>query len=178
MKAFIAMALLLAGALVARAYEPAYLATERQMFALEVGCNMYVLNLGHYPSAAEGLSALTNRPANMPTNKWAGPFIQETYQDTWGHDFIYVYPGIHNTNGFDLYSLGRDGISKSGGSDADDINNWDASKRWREYYLSNVTRSHQLTGLMQLGAILIIFAFCVYGSLRIMSRLPDGDKTT
>jgi hypothetical protein len=31
---------------------------------------------------------------------------------------------------------------------------------------------------MQLGAILIIFAFCVYGSLRIMSRLPDGDKTT
>jgi hypothetical protein len=31
---------------------------------------------------------------------------------------------------FDLYSLGNDGISETGGNDKDDINNWDPEKTW------------------------------------------------
>ena len=45
--------------------------------------------------------------------------------DPWGNEYFYRGPGIHHTNGFDIYSCGADGLSKSGGCDPDDINNWD-----------------------------------------------------
>lgn len=38
----------------------------------------------------------------------------------WGNEYIYVCPGIHNTDGFDLSSAGRDGQPGT----ADDITNW------------------------------------------------------
>ena len=37
-----------------------------------------------------------------------------------GHEYVYRCPGIHDTNGYDLYSLGPDGVGKTG----DDIGNW------------------------------------------------------
>lgn len=50
--------------------------------------------------------------------------------DPWGNKYIYRYPAQFNTNSFDLYSLGQDGISESGGNDEDDINNWDPDHPW------------------------------------------------
>ncbi|HWL92518.1 MAG TPA: type II secretion system protein GspG [Phycisphaerae bacterium] len=41
--------------------------------------------------------------------------------DPWNQEYRYTAPGIRNTNGFDLWSIGPDGI---GGSD-DDIVNWE-----------------------------------------------------
>ena len=42
----------------------------------------------------------------------------------WGNDYVYKYPGDRNTNSFDIYSPGPDGI----GNNADDIGNWSAGK--------------------------------------------------
>ncbi len=47
--------------------------------------------------------------------------------DSWNNAFVYQCPGAHNTNAFDIYSLGPDGVSKTGGGDPDDINNWSRS---------------------------------------------------
>lgn len=41
--------------------------------------------------------------------------------DPWGKPYQYVYPGVNNTTGYDLYSFGPDGAE--GGDD--DITNWD-----------------------------------------------------
>src|ERR1019366_1384158 len=38
-------------------------------------------------------------------------------RDPWGNAYVYRFPGSHNPDSFDLYSLGEDGISKTCGSD-------------------------------------------------------------
>ena len=78
---------------------------------------------GRYPTAEEGLAALITRPTGIPEGRWQRAYLDphEIPQDPWGHSYAYRCPGIHNTNRYDLYSLGPDGVSKSGGEDADDI---------------------------------------------------------
>jgi general secretion pathway protein G len=82
---------------------------------------------GRYPCMAEGWAALMQCPTNIPAGRWHGPYLDKIPVDPWGNDFVYVCPGLHHPNGFDLYSCGMDGISKSKGGDPDDINNWDTN---------------------------------------------------
>jgi len=84
---------------------------------------------GRFPTTEEGLSALCIRPAAISEAKWRGPYLDAPVPlDPWGHAYAYRCPGAHNTNGFDLFSSGPDGISKSGGDDADDIASWPKRK--------------------------------------------------
>ena len=85
----------------------------------------FAVDCGRYPTTSEGLAALMNCPTNLSSGRWRGPYLDKMLIDSWGDEYVYRWPGIHNTNGFDLYSCGYDGISKSGGDDLDDINNWD-----------------------------------------------------
>jgi len=79
-----------------------------------------------YPSTVEGLEALVVCPTNISAAKWKESYLKrEIPLDPWGHPYIYLCPGLRNTNSFDIYSCGSDGISKTGGADRDDINNWD-----------------------------------------------------
>jgi len=84
------------------------------------------VDCGRFPSSNEGLSALITRPTALSDNRWRGPYLQASAipRDPWGHEYVYCCPGKHNTNTFDLYSLGTDGVSKTGGADADDIASW------------------------------------------------------
>lgn len=83
---------------------------------------------GRYPTSDEGLDSLVNRPKDMSEALWHGPFIwmggSVIHKDPWGNDYVYRYPGIHNTNRFDLYSLGPNGKMKSEAGDNDAIGNW------------------------------------------------------
>ena len=72
---------------------------------------------GHYPTGTNGLLELVQRPPD--TTNWHGPYLEFIPKDPWGHDYIYECPGKHNTNFFDLISLGPDGRL---GTD-DDIHN-------------------------------------------------------
>jgi general secretion pathway protein G len=87
----------------------------------------FAIDCGRYPTTSEGFNALITCPPNISSARWHGPYFDPPVipQDVWKHDYVYRYPGIHNTNSFDIYSCGFDGISKSGGEDLDDINNWD-----------------------------------------------------
>ena len=42
--------------------------------------------------------------------------------DPWGNPYVYVCPGTHNTDGYDLHSFGPDGQDGT----EDDIDNWTA----------------------------------------------------
>lgn len=76
-------------------------------------------DVGRYPTTDEGLAALIAAPAGTE-EKWKGPYIPPaTPLDPWRREYRYQFPGLKNPNGFDLWSLGRDGIKSD-----DDIGNW------------------------------------------------------
>ena len=128
MKRFLLLLLLLIPSVAAARSEQARLTAARADLAgIETAFDAFAADCGRYPTTVEGFSALLNSPTNLPVSRWRGPYLEHKPTDPWGDDFVYRYPGIHNTNSFDLYSCGANGISKSGGNDLDDINNWDAN---------------------------------------------------
>jgi general secretion pathway protein G len=88
-----------------------------QIRQLSDALDLYKLSFRNYPSTAEGLNALV-----APKNN-EKPFLPSVPKDPWGNDYVYVYPGTHNTGSFDLMSYGADGVQGGG----DDVGNWDQS---------------------------------------------------
>ena len=82
-----------------------------QIDAFDKALDQYRLDTGHYPSTAQGMGALMNKPANEP--KWDGPYLKKSLPpDPWGNAYQYRQPGEHGE--YDLYSHGKDG--QPGGS--------------------------------------------------------------
>ncbi len=83
----------------------------------------YRLHMGSYPSTEEGLAALKTAPAGK-ADRWRGPYLDESVKipilDPWGEPYQYRYPGVHNKDGYDLWSKGP---HKTDGAD-DNIGNW------------------------------------------------------
>lgn len=91
-------------------------AARAQIDALQKALDQYRLDVGHYPSSAQGLTALNARPADEP--RWAGPYLAKAVPvDPWGRPYVYRAPGEHGE--YDLLSFGRDGRSGGQGEDAD-----------------------------------------------------------
>lgn len=91
-----------------------------QIDALEKSLDQYRLDVGHYPSTEQGLSALNERPAGEA--KWSGPYLKKTVPlDPWSHPYIYKFPGEHGE--FDLYSYAKDG-QPGGSGEAEYIVSW------------------------------------------------------
>ncbi len=94
--------------------------TRSQIDALEKALDQYRLDVGHYPTSEQGLSALINQPANE--RRWQGPYLRKAVPpDPWGNRYQYLQPGQHGE--FDLFSLGKDG-RPGGEGEAADIGNW------------------------------------------------------
>ncbi len=89
---------------------------------LSTALDLYEIDNGHYPTTEQGLKALNQKPTTAPEPpNWSGPYLKRKKipLDPWGHEYQYVCPGIHNTEEYDLFSLGPDGVESS-----DDIFNW------------------------------------------------------
>ncbi len=89
---------------------------------LATALDLYELDNGRYPTTEQGLKALVTEPTTTPTPvNWNGPYLKKRRipKDPWGNEYVYVYPGVHNLRGYDLSSLGPDGIVSG-----DDITNW------------------------------------------------------
>ncbi len=80
----------------------------------------YRLDVGRFPTPAEGLNALAQAPAeDRARAKWRGPYLdQEIPVDPWGNPYVYSVPGASGQP-FALYSLGADGKRGGEGTDAD-----------------------------------------------------------
>lgn len=83
----------------------------------------YRIDMGGYPSTAEGLQALLTAPQGKADN-WKGPYIEakggKLPVDPWQESYVYRFPGVKNKDGYDLFSKGPD---KTEGT-PDDIGNW------------------------------------------------------
>lgn len=83
--------------------------------------DMYRLDVGSYPSEADGLDSLVNPPSGL--ERWNGPYLRnpEALTDPWGRPYQYRLPGEHGE--YDLFSLGSDG-SEGGEGEAADVTSW------------------------------------------------------
>ena len=84
--------------------------------------DLYELDIGSYPTTGQGMNALLEKPSASPVpENWNGPYLKKKKipVDPWGREYVYASPGSHNTDDFDLSSLGKDGVES-----ADDITNW------------------------------------------------------
>ncbi len=106
-----------------------YRGVTTQVAAFETGLDLFRRDCGRYPSTAENLAALVTRPTDIPEARWHGPYFERIPLDLWGRAYAYRCPGVHDTNRFDLYSCGPDGLSKTGGDDPDDVSIWKLRRR-------------------------------------------------
>ena len=89
---------------------------ETQIKMLRGALQTYRLDIGAYPSTAEGLEALMSPPAEI-AEYWHGPYLEDELPlDPWREPYKYEQPA-ETLQGFALYSLGAD--SESGGEDID-----------------------------------------------------------
>ncbi|MEI6861092.1 MAG: type II secretion system protein GspG [Verrucomicrobiota bacterium] len=91
--------------------------------AMKLPFATYKLDIGSYPTTMEGLQAFITAPTGKE-DKWRGPYIDISYKgmlrDPWSEPYLYLLPGTHNPDGYDLFSKGPDKIAGT----ADDIGNW------------------------------------------------------
>lgn len=85
---------------------------------ISVAIKMYRLHNDRFPKTDEGLDALMTQPASA--RNWKGPYLERRPLDPWKREYQYRYPGTHNPQGFDLWSLGPDEATGE-----DDVTNWD-----------------------------------------------------
>jgi general secretion pathway protein G len=102
---------------------------------------------GRLPSESEGLAALvTGEPKyldKVPNDPWSRP---------------YVYRTVEAKPGFEIYSLGQDGVDESGRGD--DIVAWDKTYRCADYSVGCLVTARQLPllamELLMLGSLIVI----------------------
>jgi general secretion pathway protein G len=102
---------------------------------------------GRLPSESEGLSALvTGEPKyldRVPNDPWLRP---------------YVYRTVDAKPGFEIHSLGQNGVDESGGGD--DIVSWDKTYRCADYSVGCLVTVKQLPliamVLLMLGSLIVI----------------------
>ncbi len=80
----------------------------------------YRLDVGRFPTQAEGLLVLGRAPTEEALRaRWRGPYLdQDVPLDPWGNAYVYSLPGA-NGQPFALYSMGADGKRGGEGVDAD-----------------------------------------------------------
>lgn len=92
-----------------------------QIEDLGAALDLFVLDVGRYPSSEEGLHALVEPPSG--TSRWHGPYLKKKQlpRDPWGNPYHYRVPGEHGA--YDLFSLGADNLE--GGEDENqDVVSW------------------------------------------------------
>ncbi|MBF0486509.1 MAG: type II secretion system major pseudopilin GspG [Candidatus Omnitrophica bacterium] len=93
---------------------------------LSTALDLFQMDIGHYPTTAQGLQSLVTAPTDGDADKWKGPYLKKKHKipkDPWNHEYVYKAPGEHNKESYDLSSLGADGTVS-----ADDVANWDTGK--------------------------------------------------
>lgn len=88
-------------------------AARLKMESVAAALEMYSADLARYPTGGEGLTALSDPPADTPD--WAGPYLSDRalLKDPWGNEIVYAAPSSPGEK-FILTSRGSDG--KPGGS--------------------------------------------------------------
>jgi general secretion pathway protein G len=91
-----------------------------QLDAFKTALNLFEVENGHYPKGKNGLMDLMVKPRDATTDWHKYLDTDKLPLDPWQHEYVYVFPGRHNPDSYDLSSAGPDGQL----GNEDDINNW------------------------------------------------------
>lgn len=91
-----------------------------QIESLVTALDAYRLDNGRYPTTAQGLGALWQKPTVEPPMNWTAPYLRKAApNDPWGRPYVYLAPGLVNPSTYDLLSYGADGTPGGEGENAD-----------------------------------------------------------
>jgi general secretion pathway protein G len=88
----------------------------REIARFAAALETFSLDLGRFPTTAEGLQALLEPPASNAEG-WKGPYLRQVPKDPWGSDYRYKHPAQGSQRDYDVYSVGPDRVEGT----ADDI---------------------------------------------------------
>ncbi|MEM0896798.1 MAG: type II secretion system major pseudopilin GspG [Verrucomicrobiota bacterium] len=97
-----------------------YEAALRKILSIETALANYELDNRRLPTESQGLKALVERPSAAPVPKRWQVYVEPLPEDPWGRNYVYRIPAEKSRKGYDLFSLGEDGVE----STDDDIGNW------------------------------------------------------
>jgi general secretion pathway protein G len=135
-------------------------------------CKAFKDEHGVFPAEETWFDELTGTHKAVINKRRIGWANLATTNDPWGNPYIYKCPGKHNTHSIDFYSRGRDGLSKTGGDDPDDISNWYAPNR-RNFY----TQGPLVTPLRILMSAFILLTLFAYALMRKLKFAGSEDRT-
>lgn len=100
------------------------IAAKSDIATLLQALKLYRLDNQRYPTAEQGLAALTVRPEQppLPPNWKPNGYLDKLRADPWGRPYQYLNPGLRGE--IDVWSFGADGQPGGTGPDAD-IGSWD-----------------------------------------------------
>lgn len=118
------MAALVLPNIIGRADEGRTTAAKADVATIMSALKLYRLDNARYPTAAQGLSALSVKPsiAPIPNNYKTGGYLEKLPQDPWGNEYQYQNPGKYGE--IDVYSLGPDGSTSAGINSPKVIGSW------------------------------------------------------
>ena len=104
--------------------EARVIAAKNDVAAILQALKLYRLDNGRYPTSEQGLSALVNRPTQvpLPPNWKPNGYLERLPKDPWGNPYQYLSPGLRGE--IDVFSFGADGAPGGSGVDAD-VGSWD-----------------------------------------------------
>lgn len=119
------LASFVAPAVMSRIGDARQVAARSQLEMIATALETYRLDVGRYPTTAQGLEALWKKPTLPPVpDNWRGPYLTKPVPaDPWGNPYQYRFPGEKNPGGYDLASLGADGRA-GGEAENADLHNW------------------------------------------------------
>ncbi len=86
---------------------------ESDFKSFESALAMYKLNAGSFPSTAQGLKALTEKPTSTPVPRRWVQVMTKVNPDPWGALYGYKFPGKKRANDFEMISKGPDGLDNT-----------------------------------------------------------------
>lgn len=95
-------------------------AAQVQIELFGTALDAFRLDVGRYPTTAEGLQALRDKPSGV--ENWSGSYLRkEIPLDPWGRPYVYKSPGEREE--YDLISYGGDG-QPGGDGENQDVLSW------------------------------------------------------
>jgi len=95
---------------------------QQDFSSLRSAIEFYRQTNGELPSQSQGFQALVDRPVDGAPKNWT-KLMTDIPRNPWNQPYFYLrddrYPG-----GFGIYSVGKDGVSRSAGNDKGDYATW------------------------------------------------------
>ena len=82
---------------------------EQDFLAIGNALKTYKINAGSYPTTAQGLNALIDKPGGQPQPARWTQVMKKLPTDPWGNEYDYLFPGRKDPSEFEIISKGKDG---------------------------------------------------------------------